>query len=137
MRSACVLGMLLPALLLAGASAAAAETLHRATAAGQPVMIRRHVNFLSGCAGVIPTITFTTPPAHGAVEVRPDHFFFPKGFAGSPFKDCEGREVDGGAIWYTPAAGFHGVDNFTWTVDFGRGGKNHRMDTHSAEVTVQ
>jgi hypothetical protein len=133
------LGVPLVLVLLAGASVALADDvppIHKATPAGQAVKLRNHVKLTSTCAGSEPTISFSQKPAHGTVDVRPDRFTFGEGYVSGALKACEGRQVDGIAIWYTPAAGFHGVDQISWTADFG-GSKNRRVDNYSAQVTVQ
>jgi len=116
--------------------AAEPEQLLRTTSAGQPVKIRDH-GLTLGCEGVPPVITFTQQPAHGSVDIRPSRFVFAKGYVTGTTKTCEGQNVDGIAIWYTPAAGFHGVDQIAWLADFGGSHGKRRVDPHAAQITVQ
>jgi hypothetical protein len=64
-----------------------------------------------------PNISFNTKPAHGTVDIKPDRFIMGKGYNTGPTEACAGQMVDGVALWYTPAAGFHGVDQFSWTAE--------------------
>ena len=131
------LGLALLLASLAGAGAALAEdapTIVRTTPAGQPVKLRNHA-LSAACTGEPPTISFSQKPAHGTVDIRPERFIFGKGYVSGVTKSCEGQPVDGIALWYTPAAGFHGVDQIGWTADFG--GKRRRVDNYTAQVTVQ
>ncbi len=123
--------------LLAGPVAAMADapTILKTTPAGTPVKVRNHVELSSGCVGSAPNISFSVKPAHGTIDIRPDRFVFGKGYVSGVMKACEGQQVDGIALWYTPAAGFHGIDQMTWTASFS--GRSHRADTYSAQVTVQ
>jgi hypothetical protein len=121
--------------LLAVPAVADAPTILRTTPAGTPVRVRRHVELSSGCVGSAPTITFSVKPAHGTVDIRPDRFVFGKGYVSGAMKACEGQQVDGIAIWYTPAAGFHGVDQIAWTAGFA--GRGHRVDSYGAQITVR
>jgi hypothetical protein len=127
--------------LLVGTGAALADEppIVKTTPAGQAVKVRDHAPAFSGggCSGIPPTITFDPKPAHGTVDIRPDKFVFGKGYVSGATKACEGQMVDGIAIWYTPAAGFKGVDQFGWTADFGGKSSRRRVDTHSAQITVQ
>jgi hypothetical protein len=134
------MGVALAIALLAGAAGARADApeIVKATKAGQEVKVRQHAPaFSGGCSGAMPTLTFDPKPAHGTVDVRPDRFIMGKGYTSGNASSCDGQPVDGIAIWYIPAAGFHGVDQFAWTADFGGKGKRRRVDTHSAQITVQ
>ena len=119
-----------------GAQAQNAEIL-KTTPAGQPVKIRNHVKLSPGCGGGAPEIDFAPSPAHGTIAIRPDRFVLTKGWVSGSLLECEGREVDGVAIWYTPQPGFHGVEQLAWTVSYGGGSRSHRIDTFTAKVTVQ
>ncbi len=125
--------------LLAGTTAAWAEEapIAKTTAAGQSVKVRNHVKLNAGCAGTTPNISFNTKPAHGTVDIKPDRFIMGKGYNTGPTEACAGQMVDGVALWYTPAAGFHGVDQFSWTADFGGNGRHTRVDNYIATITVQ
>jgi hypothetical protein len=126
--------------LLAGGGAALAQeapSIQRTTPAGQAVKIRNQVKLTQSCAGSAPTISFSQNPAHGTIEIKPDRYVFGKGKVTGAMRACEGQQVDGVAIWYTPAAGFHGVDKMAWTADFGGNGKHRRVDDYAAQVTVQ
>jgi hypothetical protein len=137
MRQRTGLAVLMALALASGGALAQSAPIQKTTPAGQPVKIRNHVKLSPGCGGSSPEIDFSPGPAHGKVEVKPDRFVFGKGYVSGGLRECEGREVDGVAIWYTPAPGFHGVDQFTWSASFGGGSRSHRVDTYSAQVTVQ
>jgi hypothetical protein len=125
--------------LLVGSGSALAENavILKTTEAGQPVKIRNHVKLSSGCGGGAPEIDFTPNPAHGTISIRPDRFMLTKGWVSGTLMECEGRDVDGVAIWYTPQPGFHGVEQLAWTVSYGGGSRSHRIDTFTAKVTVR
>jgi hypothetical protein len=131
---------LLAGTMLASTGAALADgpPIAKTTPAGQPVEVRKEATFVSKgtCEGKIPTIDFSPAPAHGKIDIRPARVFISAG-SSATHRDCEGREIDGGAIWYIPAAGFHGVDTFSYTVNYGRTGKGERIDTRTAQITVQ
>ncbi len=134
------MGVALAMALLAGSAVAWADApeIVKATKAGQEVKVRNHApSFSAGCSGAPPTLTFDPKPAHGTIDVRPDRFIMGKGYNSGNASSCDGQPIDGIAIWYIPAAGFHGVDGFAWTADFGGKGKHRRVDTHSAQITVQ
>jgi len=126
--------------LLAGGAVARADApeIVKTTKAGQEVKVRNHAPSLSAnCSGLMPTLTFDPKPAHGTIDVRPDRFIMGKGYNSGSASSCDGQPVNGLAIWYIPAAGFHGVDQFAWTADFGGNGRHRRVDTHTAQITVQ
>lgn len=133
------MGLVVAIALLAGTTVARAEetAIAKTTAAGQPVKVRNHVKIGNGCAGAPPNISFNTKPAHGSVEIKPDRFVLGKGYGLGNAETCAGQQVDGVALWYTPAAGFHGVDQFSWTTDFGGNGRHARVDNYAATITVQ
>jgi hypothetical protein len=137
MRRATGLALATALLLAAGAATADAPIIMLTTKAGQAVKVRNHVKLGAGCTGGAPEIDFTPAPAHGKIDIRTDRFVLQKGFVSGALVDCEGRQVDGVAIWYTPDAGFHGVEKLTWTTSYGGGSRSHRVDTFSAQVTVQ
>jgi len=120
--------------LLAAATSAQAADITRTTDAGKPVMVTRHVTLDAGCGGTIPQIDVSQPPAHGTVDVRPQRFVLTGAFAGRT--DCVGREVDGGAVWYTPAAGFHGSDSFVSTTRYA-GARRSTTTTDNVQITVK
>jgi hypothetical protein len=118
------------------ATAWADGEISRTTPAGKEVLVRDHTEVTTSCTGSMPVIDITHPPAHGKVDVRPAHFVFRAGSGYAAVKSCEGRDVDGGGVWYTPQAGFKGVDDFSYTVDHGAG-KHRQTDTWNAHITVQ
>ena len=126
------------AVVLAGNVAVAEQgPIRLTTKPGVAVKVRNHVKLDGGCAGSAPVIEFSPGPVHGKIEIRPDRFVYQSGYVSGSLLACVGRPVDGVAIWYTPDPGFHGVERFTWTVSFGGGSHSHRMDTHSAQITVE
>jgi hypothetical protein len=128
-------GLLLALSFTGLAWAETAPAINLTTAAGKPVKLRNHVKLDNSCTGSQPDISFSQNPAHGTVDIRPDRFVFGKGYVSGELKACEGKQVDGVAIWYTPAAGFHGTDQISWTANFG--GRGKRVDNYTAIVTVQ
>lgn len=116
--------------LLLGSVAARAGDFTRTTEAGTAVLVTHHAALDEGCGGSIPPIQVTQAPAHGTVDVRPARFVMKGAFAGRT--DCNGREVDGAAVWYTPAAGYHGSDGFALSIHHGR--KNY---ADSVRITVK
>jgi len=133
------MGVALAIALLAGTTAGMAEEtpIAKTTAAGQPVKLRNHVKLTAGCAGSSPNITFNTKPAHGTVDIKPDRFIMGKGYNTGSLEACAGQMVDGIALWYTPAAGYHGTDQISWTANFGGSSRHLRVDNYIATVTVQ
>lgn len=103
--------------------------------AGQRTKLRNHVKLDKSCDGSAPDITFSQQPAHGTVEITADSFVFGKGYVAGALRACEGQTVNGIAIWYTPAPGFHGTDTIAWTASFGS--RSGRADNYVAIVTVQ
>ena len=132
-------GLVLAAALFSCAGTAMAQDaaeVQIVTQAGKPVIVRRHVDLAPGCDAAMPQIAITQPPMHGTAEVKPNRFVLSEAFLGARTKECGGREVDGAAIWYTPAAGYHGADAIAWTTTY-RGGHRSATGTHTAHITVQ
>lgn len=115
-----------------GANVIAHEHTFRLTAtAGKPARIFTYAHFHRDCsAGPAPHTTFRTSPSHGTVEARREPSTVKTLRVGAA--DCSGRIYDGLGLYYTPAAGFRGTDQFDWIED---GGEHPYHDT--AIVTVR
>jgi hypothetical protein len=77
----------------------------------------------------MPRIVIRTQPAHGTVSLRAGPTTVSVIRAGEP--DCMGHTYQGVGVWYRPAAGFKGVDQFDWDI-IGSGNASH--DTAIIEV---
>lgn len=125
------LALLLSALvLLAGPLAAQTrvgreQTLHRTTEAGRQVRVFTYVVMDSACQPrPAPPIVLKTAPTHGTISIQPgmsEVRVIREGGA-----DCYGRIIPGTALFYTPAAAFHGIDQFDYDV---LTGQSPRHDT--------
>lgn len=103
------------------------ETRLSTTTVGKPVVVGHHSNTNNKCQITrTPNITVTTPPAHGEISTRPGAYTVNK--VGS---HCNGREVEGVLVVYTPAAGFTGDDKFIYNVSYGTS-----VQTNTVAVSV-
>jgi hypothetical protein len=88
----------------------------RFTTPGQEVLIAQHSRWNSRCEPeALPVVEVLTKPANGTVDVRPGV----KKVSTPPRAgktDCRGRELPSNDIWYTPAPGYHGTDQFDYNV---------------------
>jgi hypothetical protein len=125
-----LLGVLLAGTLLAGTALAADLT--ATTQAGQEVVVARHAVLSRSCAVSTPSIDVTQQPAHGKVEIRPNHYLVKT--ADNP--SCVGREIDGTAVVYIPAAGFTGTDSFVFTTRYGNSARA-KLISETATITVK
>jgi len=116
---------------------ASANDIAVSTGAGKEVRVTtRTMLSETGCQGSYRQVDLGQPPTHGSVAIRPGRFVFktdnPK------FVACNGTEMDGTIVFYTPAAGFAGTDNFVIVVPlFSHTGKNRGSDISTVTITVQ
>jgi hypothetical protein len=107
------------------------RTLRQTTEAGQDLRVEGYTRMEKGCVpGEPPRIVLLHPPAHGTASTRPGPSTIREvreGMSGA----CAGMTVPGIHVWYTPAPGYHGTDQFDWNV-ISRGGTFH--DTAVIEV---
>ena len=85
-----------------------------------------------GCpnnAGV-PKITVIQPPAHGVAAVREGAAVPERALLGGEDPLCQGRELRGTHIYYTPAYGYVGDDVLAFQVVFPNGVLNTVMTVH-------
>ena len=91
------------------------HTIRSSTQSGQELRVSGYARWHRDCtADQPPQIIIRTPPAHGTVSVRPGPSTVSSLRPGSP--DCTGKTYPGVAVWYAPATGFRGVDQFDWNV---------------------
>ncbi|MEO6972872.1 MAG: Ig-like domain-containing protein [Rhodoferax sp.] len=94
--------------------------MRRDTVAGREVRIFTYAEHHRDCGqSSLPIVTILTQPAHGSVSVRKNSVVAGRSRFGAP--DCSGQTYEGQGIWYLPAAGFSGPDQFDYTVDLGNG----------------
>ena len=111
---------ILAALLVSAPAAAqttlrADETFHRSAAAGQEMRVFTYGGYHRDCSPLPPPqAVLRTLPAHGSVSIRPAPAAIRMTREGGT--PCIGITVPGTVVFYTPAAGFHGADQFDWTV---------------------
>jgi hypothetical protein len=120
------------ALMLAALAAGCAGPPPRSvrTEMGQPVLVGAFTDLTRGCAGTAPRMTVARAPAHGQLRMEPGPM---RQMVADPrFPGCAGRTVQGIQVWYDPAPGFTGHDQFVVGVRTGR------LDylTHPISVTV-
>lgn len=131
LATATLLGLALSA---PGAHAQVEVTMTRSTAPGQEVLIWRHARWDSRCQfKAEPTLTITTTPAHGTLDMRPETFTITVPPANNTGRDCRGKSIAGTAVYYKPAAGFTGTDQFVYRTDPGSAESIQR----SVTVTVK
>ena len=91
------------------------QTFQRSGPAGQELRIFTYAQWHKDCTPADPPrISLRTQPSHGSVSLRPDPTNATQVREG--WVDCTGKTYPGIAIWYLPAADFHGVDQFDWDV---------------------
>jgi hypothetical protein len=91
------------------------QTFRRSVQAGQELRVFTYARWHKDCRPIDPPqIALRTPPAHGTVSLRPGPSTVSQIREGMP--DCTGRTYEGIGVWYAPAPGFRGVDQFDWTI---------------------
>ena len=104
-----VAAMLLVSLFATGANAA---TFHKTTSEGRQVRVEGFANWGESCEGEAAPVEITSAPSHGSVLLgsgtvkvtRVDHG-----------NDCSGHTFPATIVFYKPAKGFRGADQFTFT----------------------
>jgi hypothetical protein len=92
------------------------RTLRRTTEAGTELRVYGYTRMESGCRpGEPPHIVLLHPPAHGTAATRPGPSTIREVREGTSAA-CVGMTVPGIHVWYTPAPGYHGTDQFDWNV---------------------
>jgi hypothetical protein len=87
------------------------HTFHISGDADKDLRVVAYADFGRDCrAFPPPKVTLRTQPVHGVVAIRPGKSTIK--FIRPDAPDCINKEYDGTAIWYTPAAGFHGTETF-------------------------
>lgn len=108
------------------------QAIERRTMAGQAVLVRGFAEFGGDCTlRHVQTITIVAPPANGRVETRPGDVTIGDNWVGN--KNCAGTTLAGVRVWYVPAAGFTGVDRFSFDVRYQSG----RTVRATVEVRVE
>jgi hypothetical protein len=106
------------------------HTFQRSVETGQELHVFTYTEWHRDCAPMDPPrIVLRASPAHGTASLRPGPTtvtFVREGEA-----DCTGKTYQGLGVWYVPAAGFRGIDQFDWDV-IGSGRPSH--DTAIVEV---
>jgi hypothetical protein len=94
---------------------AAARSRH--TAADTPVELRAHAHWSSECrSATLPSVSWVDKPAHGHVDEHAGEITIQASSGGD--KKCEGVEVHGLHLIYTPEAGFHGIDHVSYDLRY-------------------
>lgn len=120
MRTQILLGLV----FLFVASAASAEEVHRAhhnanVSAGREGRLGYYASPDAKCgAGMRPQIEIVERPNYGTLSVRPDRLTAYASTVPPRANGCRGKFVDAIAVYYKPAAGFHGSDRLTLRVRF-------------------
>jgi len=107
-----------------------AQTLRRSTMAGQEVRIYTYTQHHTDCSPAgDPVITLRTKPAHGVATIRASTVTTgPPRFGAT---NCTGKVLPGLGVFYTPAPGFRGTDQFDYDVTLTNGAAH---DTAVVEV---
>ena len=91
------------------------RSMHMATQAGQELHVFTYTSWHRDCSPEPPPqITLRMQPAHGSILLRPSPSTVSVIREGSP--DCTGRTYPGIGVWYVPAPGFRGADQFDYNV---------------------
>ncbi len=87
----------------------------RNVAGGSTTLIAAHAEFDANCKplGGAPDVTVLDPAQHGSVDVKKGNF---QPAAPKTANACLGEPVFGTQIYYTPKAGFHGIDRIRYQV---------------------
>ena len=82
---------------------------------GREFRVRSYTSWNRDCAAQpAPQIAVLHPPAHGTVTIRPGESTVSEIREGA--SDCTGHTYQGTVVWYMPAPGYHGPDQFDYTV---------------------
>jgi len=127
-RFVCVMAALLSAATIIPGEAA---TFHRTTQQGRAVTIATHASWDTGCAGGPSPIAIVSPPQHGALSITPAAAKIERIDAGQA--NCLGHAITANAVIYTPAQGFRGTDQFSYTSTSMSG----KVAMHQATVDVR
>ncbi len=91
------------------------RTMHVATQAGQELHVFTYASWHRDCSPEAPPqVILHTQPAHGSILLRPGPSTVSVIREGAP--DCMGRTYQGVGVWYVPAPGFRGADQFDYSV---------------------
>ncbi len=91
------------------------RNMHMATRAGQELHVFTYSAWRRDCSPEAPPqIVIRTQPAHGSVVFRPGQSTVSVIREGAP--NCTGQTYPGVGVWYVPAPGFHGADQFDYNV---------------------
>ncbi len=91
------------------------QTFQRSVVAGQELRVFTYARWHRDCSPLDPPrIVLRTSPTHGTVSLRPGQTMVTFIREGEP--DCTGHTYQGVGVWYVPAPGYHGVDQFDWDV---------------------
>ncbi len=91
------------------------RTMHVATQAGQELHVFTYASWHRDCSPEgPPQIVIHMQPAHGDILLRPAPSTVSVIREGAP--DCTGRTYPGIGVWYVPAPGFRGADQFDYSV---------------------
>lgn len=86
-----------------------------AAAPDQATRLFAHSHLGTNCrSDALPTIEVTTPPSSGTVVIR--ETVVTAATTGSARTNCLGATTSGVGVFYTPAAGFTGLDRFRYTL---------------------
>lgn len=102
----------------------------RNVASGSTTVIAAHAEWDQDCKplGAAPAITVLDPSKHGSVDVKQGNFDM---LASRAPTQCQGAPVYGTQIFYTPDAGFHGIDRIRYEVVSARA-----RSTRTIEIAV-
>jgi hypothetical protein len=127
-RFVCITAALLCA---ATATQGEAATFRKTTQQGRPVTIATHASWDTGCAGGPSPIAIVSPPQHGALSIAPMNVKIERIDIGEAH--CLGRPITANAVIYTPAPGFRGTDQLSYTATSMSG----KVAMHQATVDVR
>lgn len=103
--------------ILGVAASADANNFQKSTSAGRAVLVRHYGSWDKDCrAKEAPQIEVTEAPSHGTVSTRANTSKITEVRLGG--EQCLGHSVAGIAVYYTPQAGFRGIDNLGITAAF-------------------
>jgi hypothetical protein len=91
------------------------QTYQRSVHADHELRVFTYARWHRDCSPLPPPkIVLRTSPAHGTASLRPGPTTVTFIRVGEP--DCTGQTYQGLGVWYAPAPGYHGIDQFDWDV---------------------
>jgi hypothetical protein len=94
------------------------RTLHKTVRAGAELRVATYTQHTPDCrSGRNPQISVTGQPGHGTLDIRPDTVVMRESRTGTAASlACIGSTLTGLGVFYTPAAGFSGTDQFDYYI---------------------